>query len=421
MQKANLGGVLGAVMLALVFVGWGASPLIGAPSQAQPPQQKVSWSPVDLETASVGVNPGYTAVDCSGVTTCSATIKVAASSDLLIGIGPHYNGHPFSAAVHGYTASQLTYGNGDLGADTAGEGIWGVEGMSVGTVTVYVNSSGPNHYLVLLADFTGAVISGTYDSGTGNDNSSASSSTAAYCTGTTTQANEVVFSETYIVGSTATISVNGSMTPLSYFTDPTASYAAEDQFENVAAAGKYNSTSTISSAVEWGTVCIGLLPLTKLAAPTGLSVTADTTSSATLAWTNPAGTLVNDTLYYSATCSSPWSGQSTNGVASTATVSGLSAGTNYCFYVTAWNSNGQGAPSGTLTVVPVTQSNSSTSVPTWAWGVISVLVVLTLVFLATTILARRKPPPPPPAQSWTPGGTAGTQPGGEPPPPPPPS
>ena len=275
--------------------------------------------------------------------------------------------------------------------------------------------------MVLLADFTGAVTSGPYYSATGNDNSSSSSNTAAYCTGTTTLANEEVFSETYIVGSTATISANGSMTSLSYFTDPTASYAAEDQFGNIASAGNYNSTSTISSAAEWGTVCLGLLPLTKPTAPTGLSATAGTNSSVTLTWTNPAGTLVNDTIYYAATCSGPWTGQSTNGVATTATVSGLLAGTNYCFYVTAWNANGQGTPSGTLTVVSVQVHNTSTSVPTWAWAVMGVLVVLTLVFLATTLMVRRKPPPSPPPQNWALGPTSETKPDEAPPPPPPPS
>jgi hypothetical protein len=404
-------------MLALALVGSSAISLTGALYQAPSSHPNETGSPIALVTANVGIVSGYTAKDCSGVTTCSATIRVAAASDLLIGIGPHYYGGPFSAAVHGYTASELTHGNGNYGAYTAGEGMWGVEGMSAGTVTVYVNSTGPNHYVVLLADFTGAATSGTYYSATGNDNSSSSSNTAAYCTGTTTLANEGVFSETYIVGSTATISANGSMTSLSYFTDPTAGYAAEDQFGNIAAAANYNSTSTISSAAEWGTVCLGLLPLTKPAAPTGLSATAPTTSSVTLAWTNPAGTLVNDTIYYSATCSGPWTGQSTDGVATTATVSGLLAGTNYCFYVTAWNSNGQGTPSGTLTVVPV--YNNSTSVPTWAWAVIGVLVVLTLVFLATTLMVRRKPPTSPPPQSWAPGPTSETKPGEGPPPPPP--
>ncbi len=199
-------------------------------------------------------------MDCSVVTTCHDTITVAAFSDLIIGIGPNYYGGPISAAVHGYTAKQLTFGNGNHGADTAGEGMWGVEDLSAGTVTVYVNSTGPDNYLVLLADFTGAVTSGPFFLATGNTNSSSASNTAAYCPGITSVANEEIFSETYIVGSTATISASGSFTELSYISSPTASYAAEDQIGNFASVGSYNSTSTISSAGEWGTLCLGLLP-----------------------------------------------------------------------------------------------------------------------------------------------------------------
>ena len=70
--------------------------------------------------------------------------------------------------------------------------------------------------------------------------------------------------------------------------------------------------------------------------------------------------------------------------------------------------------SGTLTVngsaravsvkVSPTSSSSGSSVPSWTWAVIGVFVVLTLVFLATTLIGRRRRPPSAP-QSWQPGAT----------------
>jgi Bacterial extracellular solute-binding proteins, family 5 Middle len=65
-----------------------------------------------------------------------------------------------------------------------------------------------------------------------------------------------------------------------------------------------------------------------------------------------------------------------------------------------------------------TYKNSTTNnIPSWAYAVIGVFVVLTLIFLVTTLMARRKPPMPP-AQSWSPGQTTETKPGdtGTPPP-----
>ena len=47
--------------------------------------------------------------------------------------------------------------------------------------------------------------------------------------------------------------------------------------------------------------------------------------------------------------------------------------------------------------------SSSTSVPSWVWAVIGLFVVLTVIFLITTLMARRKPPTPPAPQSWQPG------------------
>jgi len=81
-------------------------------------------------------------------------------------------------------------------------------------------------------------------------------------------------------------------------------------------------------------------------------LTATTTGSASVLvnWTNPAGTLVNDTVYYSvgSGCSGPWTAVSV-GVATNYSIGGLSGGVTYCFEVTAWTSGGESIPSSTAT------------------------------------------------------------------------
>jgi hypothetical protein len=82
--------------------------------------------------------------------------------------------------------------------------------------------------------------------------------------------------------------------------------------------------------------------------------------------------------------------------------------------------NGTVGHSVAISVKPSSSPSSSSSVPDWAWAVIGVFVVLTLVFLVTTLMARRKPPTPPAPQGWNPGQTTESQ-GSEGGPSPPPS
>lgn len=80
--------------------------------------------------------------------------------------------------------------------------------------------------------------------------------------------------------------------------------------------------------------------------PTGVQATAETTTSISLSWSQPTGTLVNDTVRYGtpsgATCSSTTT-VSTGGVASAFTVTALAPFTTYCFQVSAWTNGAQSA------------------------------------------------------------------------------
>jgi Fibronectin type III domain/Carbohydrate binding domain/Glycosyl hydrolases family 18 len=77
------------------------------------------------------------------------------------------------------------------------------------------------------------------------------------------------------------------------------------------------------------------------AAPTGLKVTGTTTSSASLAWTAPAGTVTGYNVYENGT-------KVFSATATSATVTGLAASTTYTFKVTATNSAGESAASGSV-------------------------------------------------------------------------
>ena len=74
-------------------------------------------------------------------------------------------------------------------------------------------------------------------------------------------------------------------------------------------------------------------------APTGLTVTGTTSSSVSLSWTAPSGTVTGYYVYKNGTETQTASGTS-------ATVTGLSASTSYTFTVAAYNSVGQSAQSG---------------------------------------------------------------------------
>ncbi len=77
--------------------------------------------------------------------------------------------------------------------------------------------------------------------------------------------------------------------------------------------------------------------------PTNLTVTSHTSSTIGLSWKNPAGSLVNDTVWYGASCTTLKTPLSMGGAATSYMVTGLTPSTSYCFAVQAFNSRG-GSP-----------------------------------------------------------------------------
>jgi fibronectin type III domain protein len=112
-----------------------------------------------------------------------------------------------------------------------------------------------------------------------------------------------------------------------------------------------------SSLATGSAVISGALP-----APTGLRVNAFTSSSVSLAWTNPAGTIVNDTVYYGPVCGGYAAALSTGGASTMETVSGLTEGTTYCFAVAAWTASGSSPLSTPVTATPGTLPPAPTGI-----------------------------------------------------------
>lgn len=90
--------------------------------------------------------------------------------------------------------------------------------------------------------------------------------------------------------------------------------------------------------------CVAATTAQVPAAPTSLTVASVTTTTASLTWTNPASAgKLNSTVYYAVgtSCAGTLSAVNIGSVATSDTVTGLAAGTEYAFAVTVWNVTGQ--------------------------------------------------------------------------------
>jgi hypothetical protein len=126
--------------------------------------------------------------------------------------------------------------------------------------------------------------------------------------------------------------------------------------------------------------------------PYGLSLAAETMDSIELAWTNPKGPILNDTVYYGSTCD-VWSFAESVGNVTSYNVTGLDPRTWYCFAVTAWNSTGQSNESntaeGTTASLPtapteLTVTGATTTSIGLAWVNPGNYVVNVTIFFGTT-------------------------------------
>src|SRR5579872_2150410 len=157
--------------------------------------------------------------------------------------------------------------------------------------------------------------------------------------------------DTGIVNETAYITSGGSCagapTTTSLGTGQTAFTAT-----GLTAATQYGVTIQLWNATGASaqTSCVAATTYATPGAPTGLGQTSTGQTTVALAWTQSAGTIVNDTVFVGLTCGTLNTQLSTGGAASAYTVTGLAPFTSYCFAVASWTGGTESAQSGTLTV-----------------------------------------------------------------------
>ena len=110
-------------------------------------------------------------------------------------------------------------------------------------------------------------------------------------------------------------------------------------------------------------------------APTGLTIGVVTVSTIALTWSNPGGTLVNDTVYQwtGSSCSGTVTSTSLGTAGTSSTQTGLASATTFAFQVGAWSSGGQSA---------LTACQTGTTLPTNATMLVVSSVAATTISLA---------------------------------------
>lgn len=159
--------------------------------------------------------------------------------------------------------------------------------------------------------------------------------------------------------------------------------------------------------------------------PTGVALTAISSSSLGVRWTSPSisgGTpVVNYTVEYATTAAGPWTDLSA-GADLNATVKGLAASTTYVVRVVAWNAVGASAPSATSSAgTNHGGSGGAGSLSSLDWAIIAVVLLVAIGGIGAVVLMRRRKggtaaysPPPAMDGSSMPSSTSGPVPPGAP-------
>jgi Fibronectin type III domain len=220
--------------------------------------------------------------------------------------------------------------------------IWHVDNIPTGasyrSLQIAVTPTFSSNLTIAVIDLTHIVgsspldIAGTVNTGTGTTCSSSV---------TTTVANDIV-----LMGASAhanpTVAATGGDTKVD--SSSAGNQITGGTFETGdASTGSLTSSCTLGTSETWASGSVAIEGQVVPNAPTSLHVSSETTTSVGLEWTQPAGTVTNNTIGWSKTGSAPWTWVSTGGPATSAIATPLSCDTNYYFTVTASNSSGTGA------------------------------------------------------------------------------
>jgi Fibronectin type III domain len=280
----------------------------------------VSAAPID--SLGTGTNGHGTAI--------SASATVSSTSDLLL-MGQAIGGSEASTAGSGSTLLESTatgtYSEGSLDATSASTGSIAVNGVSAATKS-------------WVAEAISVELGGKPHAPTGVTQSA--TTTTSMTLSWSAPLGPVINYTAYRYTQTACSGTQFSTATTSPTTTLGSLTAGSSRWWEVDA---WNSTGEGTR-----TSCVFTETLT--AAPTGVTVTASSETSVTVSWTNPAGTLSGELVFWEAgsSCSSPTEVQ-LGSVVTSDLITGLVTGNQYCAYVEAVDVGGDSAASSTATGV----------------------------------------------------------------------
>ena len=278
---------------------------------------------------------------CSAVTTCTTSgITITKGDSTYIIVSSNSTSAPSGesdSAGHGYTSKKTkTEVNArlDFFVSTAFN-------LAAGTgITATVTFAASTSYVISFGSISAipytTVVDATCTGTTGISTSPTDSVT-------TVTAGDLILSG-WSIGSASTISYGGSASQIN---DTSVSTLIQGAVASVvdASTGSFTQTATLGTKSYWAECAMAIKPGSVPTAPTSVSATATTNVQITLGWTNPVGTVLNDTVYQwtGSACSGTPTIVSTGGSATSQAMTSLLSATEYCFQVEAWNSTGNSA------------------------------------------------------------------------------
>ena len=338
---------LAAVLLAALAILGGVAFIFFGSLPSAPPDRHAGLTPF---TISVGSSASGA---CIGQTTCSVgPVNVVAESTLVAIL----TARSTTASSSKNDTHKDTFTLAEHIAGTACESYVNYADTPTVAANTFMtfNFSGSTNYLITLVDLIHTYTAGSLDV---HGNAQATAVTSGSVTFTTNFTNDFILAAIGLGSANAITATGGSL-----LAGPTAYSTGEGAVVQQAAGsvGSYTLGGTWASA-NYCEASVAFRPAAVPPAPTSLSVTSTTQTHIALSWTNPAGPLLNSTLFFS-TGTTPCNTNAVNlnGTATSHTEVGLTAGQQYCFEVVAYNATGASAASNQV----IQTTNQKPSAPT---------------------------------------------------------
>lgn len=252
-------------------------PAIGTPPGLPPAGGSSNLRP-DSTPAAPAIHSS-TDTTCNGVTTCSVTLALAATSLLLVAVAAYTTITLTMAVGH----ASMTLNLEDSVAATAslpGSYVYYVQIPPAATVSIYANASTSSYYVEFAVDLTGYETSGSYilaDCGLSASSGTLIGPQATACTAITQTPYSYQFEVAAAKASESTFVADGPCTQIAEAATTSSVVSADDQYYSVAGYDLVVGEATLASSAAWSEVIVGVLPAASasaVVAPTGLTAVA---------------------------------------------------------------------------------------------------------------------------------------------------